>query len=73
MNTMPDCKSYYAATVNDPTKYPRLQGDEVADICIIGGGFTGVSSALNLAEKGYSVTLLESFSIGWGASGRNGG
>ena len=73
MSTAPECKSYYAATVNDPTKYPRLQGDEVADICIIGGGFTGVSSALKLAERGYAVTLLESFTIGWGASGRNGG
>ena len=73
MNTAPECKSYYAATVNDPTKYPRLQGDEVADICIIGGGFTGLSSALKLSEKGYAVTLLETFTIGWGASGRNGG
>lgn len=73
MNPAPECKSYYAATVNDPTKYPRLQGDEGADICIIGGGFTGLSSALKLSEKGYSVTLLESFTIGWGASGRNGG
>lgn len=73
MKATPEVQSYYTATVNDPTKYPRLKGDETTDICIIGGGFTGVSSALMLAEKGYAVTLIESFTIGWGASGRNGG
>ena len=73
MSTAPDYHSYYKATVNDPTKYPRLEGDEAADVCIIGGGYTGLSTALGLAEKGYAVTLLESFNIGWGASGRNGG
>ena len=73
MNTAPDYDSYYKTTVNDTTRRPRLEGDEVADVCIIGGGFTGLSSALRLAEKGYAVALLESFNIGWGASGRNGG
>ena len=73
MSTAPDCHSYYKTTVNDSTRRPRLEGDEVADVCIIGGGFTGLSSALRLAEKGYAVALLESFNIGWGASGRNGG
>lgn len=73
MNAEADCPSYYVATVNDSTRYPQLEGDEVADVCVIGGGYTGVSSALRLAEKGYSVALLESSSIGWGASGRNGG
>ena len=73
MKAAPDYHSYYKATVNDPTKHPPLRGDEVADVCIIGGGYTGVSTALGLAEKGYAVTLLESFNIGWGASGRNGG
>ncbi|MCH8861125.1 MAG: FAD-binding oxidoreductase [Proteobacteria bacterium] len=73
MSIAPDCQSYYTATINEPTSYPRLQGDEVADICIIGGGYTGLSSALRLAERGYAVALLESFNIGWGASGRNGG
>ncbi|MDG1437442.1 MAG: FAD-binding oxidoreductase [Emcibacteraceae bacterium] len=67
------CPSYYAASVNDKTNYPSLDGDLTADICVIGGGFTGVSTALNLAEKGYDVILLESNKIGWGASGRNGG
>jgi gamma-glutamylputrescine oxidase len=73
MSTGGDCQSYYNATVNDLTDYPALKGDEVADVCIIGGGFTGVSSALNLAERGYSVVLLEAHTIGWGAAGRNGG
>lgn len=73
MATAIDSQSYYAATVNDSTEYARLEGGEVADVCIIGGGFTGVSSALRLAERGYAVTLLESVTIGWGASGRNGG
>jgi gamma-glutamylputrescine oxidase len=65
--------SYYAATVNDPTRYPRLEGKLTTDICVVGGGFSGVSSALTLAERGYSVILLEANRIGWGASGRNGG
>jgi glycine/D-amino acid oxidase-like deaminating enzyme len=73
MNKAPDRQSYYAATVNNTTEYPRLQGDEVADICVIGGGFTGLSAALKLAERDYAVALIESHTIGWGASGRNGG
>jgi glycine/D-amino acid oxidase-like deaminating enzyme len=65
--------SYYAATVNHKTDYPRLQGEHQADICIIGAGFTGVASAMTLAERGYKVALIEANRIGWGASGRNGG
>jgi len=66
-------RSFYAATANDRTRYPRLQGAHRADVCIVGGGFSGVASALTLAERGYSVVLLEANRIGWGASGRNGG
>lgn len=66
-------RSYYAATANWPTAYPRLEGQITADVCIIGGGFTGVAVALNLVERGYSVALLEARRISWGASGRNGG
>lgn len=66
-------KSYYAATANDRTRYPRLQGAVSVDVCVIGGGFSGVSAALTMAERGYSVVLLEANRIGWGASGRNGG
>lgn len=73
MSLATHCDSYYAASLNDQTEYPRLQGEVNADICIIGAGFTGLSSALKLAEKGYSVALLEENTIGWGASGRNGG
>lgn len=65
--------SYYAATLNDPSRYPRLEGTVKADVCIVGGGFSGVAAALTLAERGYSVALLEANRIGWGASGRNGG
>ena len=65
--------SYYAATVNEVTDYPRLKEDLRVDVCIIGGGFTGVSAALALAERSYNVCVLEANRIGWGASGRNGG
>ena len=68
-----DSLSYYRASVNDAVKYPKLTGGISADVCVIGGGFTGVSAALRLAEKGYSVALLEAKTIGYGASGRNGG
>lgn len=65
--------SYYAATANHHTNYPRLQGAFDADICIVGGGFTGVASALTLAERGYKVAIVEANRVSWGASGRNGG
>jgi glycine/D-amino acid oxidase-like deaminating enzyme len=65
--------SYYAATANDDTRYPSLEGTVTADVCVVGGGFSGVSTALSLAERGYKVVLLEARRIGWGASGRNGG
>ena len=65
--------SWYAATVNEVTDYPELQGGTEAEICIVGGGFTGVAAALTLAERGHSVALLEANRVGWGASGRNGG
>ncbi|WHI49161.1 NAD(P)/FAD-dependent oxidoreductase [Microbulbifer sp. VAAF005] len=66
-------ESYYAATANDLQEYPCLEGNVEADVCIIGGGYTGLSSALHLAERGYCVVLLEANRIGWGSSGRNGG
>jgi gamma-glutamylputrescine oxidase len=65
--------SWYAATANDATEHPRLRGEVAADVCIVGGGYTGLSAALELAERGYKVVLLEAARIGWGASGRNGG
>lgn len=65
--------SYYRATANPHAANPALVGDHMADVCIIGGGFTGLSAALTAAEAGYSVILLEAETIGFGASGRNGG
>lgn len=66
-------KSYYAATAPQFPLQPRLEGEHETDICIIGGGLTGLASALFLRERGYSVILLEAARIGFGASGRNGG
>jgi gamma-glutamylputrescine oxidase len=65
--------SYYTATLNDATAYPTLQGQHSVDVVIIGGGFTGVASAVELAERGLKVAIVEANRIGWGASGRNGG
>ena len=65
--------SYYAATVREPGTFPTLDGAERADVAIVGAGFTGISAALTLAERGYKVVVLEANRVGWGASGRNGG
>ncbi|NTE68229.1 FAD-binding oxidoreductase [Agrobacterium tumefaciens] len=65
--------SYYAATSVASTIEAAPRGDVRCDVCIIGGGYTGVSTALHLAKRGYKVVLLEANRIGWGASGRNGG
>lgn len=70
---LPHTNSYYAATAGDLPVYPALQDDVAADVCVVGAGFTGVSAALHLAERGYRVCMLESNRVGWGASGRNGG
>jgi gamma-glutamylputrescine oxidase len=66
-------KSYYAATAHKQNARPSLSGVKNADVCIIGAGFTGVSAGLELAERGFSVVVLESVRVGFGASGRNGG
>jgi glycine/D-amino acid oxidase-like deaminating enzyme len=65
--------SYYTATCNDLEPFSRLEGNMKVHVCVVGGGFTGVATALHLAEKGYDVALVEQNRIGWGASGRNGG
>jgi gamma-glutamylputrescine oxidase len=69
----PRCRSYYSATVNNDTSYETLDGNIEVDVVIVGGGFTGVASAIELSEKGYKVALIEANKIGWGATGRNGG
>lgn len=66
-------RSYYAASRKKLSEYPALDGDLSCDIAVVGGGFTGVSTTLFLAERGYDVVLLEANRIAWGASGRNGG
>ncbi|MFO1056890.1 MAG: FAD-binding oxidoreductase [Dongiaceae bacterium] len=65
--------SWYAATANDATGHPPLAGETAADVCILGGGYSGLSAGLELAQRGFRVVLLEAARIGWGASGRNGG
>jgi gamma-glutamylputrescine oxidase len=66
-------ESYYAASANASPARASLERDIDAEVCVVGGGFSGLSSALHLAEKGYQVVLVEAFRVGWGASGRNGG
>ena len=65
--------SYYAATATASPARPSLSGEVNCDVCVVGAGFTGISSALHLAERGYKVVVLEAARVGFGASGRNGG
>ncbi len=65
--------SYYAASANRQLAYPPLSGELRVDVCIVGGGFSGLNTAIELAQKGLSVVVLEAHKMGWGASGRNGG
>ncbi|HEY6433572.1 MAG TPA: FAD-binding oxidoreductase, partial [Acetobacteraceae bacterium] len=65
--------SYYARTLSERSQYPSLDGDLEVETLVIGGGLAGCATALDLAERGRSVALIEANRIGWGASGRNGG
>ncbi len=65
--------SYYAATAIPLDPFPALDGDADCDVCVVGGGYTGLSTALHLAKQGFDVILLEAQRVGFGASGRNGG
>jgi len=65
--------SWYAASAVPFPDRPALAGTDECDVCVIGGGITGSSAALELAERGYSTVLLEAKRVGWGASGRSGG
>jgi len=67
------CASYYAATANDETRYAGLAGSRKVDVCVVGAGFSGIATALTLAERGYKVAVVDANRVGWGASGRNGG
>lgn len=70
---MPHAPSYYAASAHPQPERPPLQGEARADVCVVGAGYSGLSTALHLAESGRSVIVLEAEQVGWGASGRNGG
>ena len=65
--------SWYAASAGPPPVFPESEGDCHVDVAVVGGGFTGLSSALHLAQAGRDVLLLDAHRVGWGASGRNGG
>ncbi len=66
-------QSYYTATRAGDVGAAALRGETQAAVCVIGGGYTGLSAALHLAQRGVDVALVEQARIGWGASGRNGG
>ncbi|MBD3765513.1 MAG: FAD-binding oxidoreductase [Rhodobacterales bacterium] len=66
-------RSYYAATATPLPPFAPLRGAVRADVAILGAGFTGLSAALHLAQRGYRVVVVEAHRAGWGASGRNGG
>jgi gamma-glutamylputrescine oxidase len=65
--------SYYAATAPREQSFPALESNLDCDVAVVGGGLAGLSAAIELAGRGYSVTVLEAQQVGWGASGRNGG
>ncbi|MHA6645626.1 NAD(P)/FAD-dependent oxidoreductase [Mesorhizobium sp. A623] len=70
---MPWPQSLWAATADPASRPVRLEGDHVADVAIIGGGYTGLSAARSFAQRGMRPAIVEANEIGWGASGRNGG
>ncbi|MFA9217893.1 MAG: NAD(P)/FAD-dependent oxidoreductase, partial [Sphingomonadaceae bacterium] len=65
--------SYYEASVTRPPASPALAGRVRADVCVVGAGLAGLSAALELRARGFSVAIVEAKTAGWGASGRNGG
>lgn len=69
-----DAPSYYRASAHAPTDFPALSGRREAAVCVVGGGFAGLNTALGLAERGVrDVVLLDAERVAHGASGRNGG
>jgi gamma-glutamylputrescine oxidase len=72
MSGQPLARTYYSASRNPAPARQVLSGAETCDVCVVGGGIAGASTALHLAERGFEVILLEAQQIGWGASGRSG-
>ncbi|MEM7319535.1 MAG: FAD-binding oxidoreductase, partial [Pseudomonadota bacterium] len=66
-------RSYYADTAQTLSRFPRANGALECDVCVVGAGFTGLSTAYHLAQRGYDVIVLDAQRVGFGASGRNGG
>ena len=66
-------QSYYAASANPVPERPELNGEVETDVCIVGAGYTGLSTAIALLESGFKVSIVEAAKVGFGASGRNGG
>ncbi len=66
-------QSYYQATANRNIITQPTDGDIAADVCVIGAGYTGLSAALELVKAGFKTVVLEAETVGFGASGRNGG
>src|SRR3990167_1687206 len=66
-------QSYYAASANPVPARPELNGESETDVCIVGAGYTGLSTAIALLENGFKVSIVEAAKVGFGASGRNGG
>ena len=73
MTHTPYPDSYYAHSANPVPARPALAGATETDVCVVGAGYTGLSTALFLLEHGFKVTILEAAKVGFGASGRNGG
>ena len=69
----PTRHSYYADSALRDARYPALHEDADCDVAIVGGGLAGLSAAIELADRGFSVRLLEAREVGFGASGRHGG
>ena len=72
MSGQPLARTYYAVFGTPPPARPALAGTHRCDVCVVGGGIAGTSTALHLAERGFDVILVEAQQIGWGASGRSG-
>ena len=70
---MNDNRSYYAASANPSPQRESLRDEITVDVCVVGGGIAGCSTALHLAERGFRVALVEAQQVAWGASGRSGG